>query len=248
MAIELANAVSELDEFSPSHSDKLSQADDQIRLIKSVLKKTFPKATSPLVISNDDLNALTGAFNESLKSLFDLIAPHLCQAGEIKIFSGSISSIPAGYQLCNGTNGTEDLRDRFIVCAGGSYSVNNTGGATSKNTTTEGGHTHGGKTGAYTLTTKNLPPHSHAVKNGAGGSATGSVFGDNGKSPNFSGQDRATTWVHDTRLVQNTGEGKSFSMSISKDGGHNHSVNVLPPYFAKAYIQKVSAQPTYEID
>ena len=44
------------------------------------------------------------------------------------MWSGSIGSIPAGYVLCNGANGTPDLRDRFIVGSGNSYSVGSTGG------------------------------------------------------------------------------------------------------------------------
>lgn len=38
-------------------------------------------------------------------------------AGAIIIWSGSIASIPDGWQLCDGTNGTPDLRDKFIVGA-----------------------------------------------------------------------------------------------------------------------------------
>jgi len=52
-------------------------------------------------------------------------------AGGIIAWSGSIGSIPTGYVICNGSNGTPDLRDRFIVGAGNTYSVGNTGGFTS---------------------------------------------------------------------------------------------------------------------
>jgi hypothetical protein len=40
--------------------------------------------------------------------------------GEIRIHSGSLASIPTGWHLCDGTNGTPDLRDRFVVGAGNS--------------------------------------------------------------------------------------------------------------------------------
>jgi len=30
---------------------------------------------------------------------------------------GNVASVPAGWQFCNGANGTPDMRDRFIVCA-----------------------------------------------------------------------------------------------------------------------------------
>ena len=50
-------------------------------------------------------------------------------AGGILLWSGSIGSIPAGYVLCNGSNGTPDLRDKFIVGAGSTYAVDATGGS-----------------------------------------------------------------------------------------------------------------------
>jgi|TARA_R110002126_G_scaffold188974_1_gene337303 hypothetical protein len=59
-------------------------------------------------------------------------------AGGIIMWSGSIGSIPSGYYLCDGTNGTPDLRDRFVVGAGSSYAVGNTGGFTSSVTSNIG--------------------------------------------------------------------------------------------------------------
>ena len=49
--------------------------------------------------------------------------------GVIVMWSGSQASIPSGWALCNGANGTPDLRDRFIVGAGSSYAVGATGGS-----------------------------------------------------------------------------------------------------------------------
>jgi hypothetical protein len=71
-------------------------------------------------------------------------------AGGILLWSGSIGSIPAGYVLCNGSNGTPDLRNRFVVGAGSTYAVNATGGSadsvvvshTHAATVTDPGHTH----------------------------------------------------------------------------------------------------------
>ena len=74
--------------------------------------------------------------------------------GCIVLWSGSTGSIPSGFYLCNGSNGTPDLRDRFIVGAGGSYTVAQTGGsadaivvshthtATSTSTVTDPTHVH----------------------------------------------------------------------------------------------------------
>lgn len=65
-------------------------------------------------------------------------------SGIITMWSGSSDAIPSGWLLCNGSNGTPDLRNRFIVGAGSSYSVGNTGGSDS-----------------VTLTTAQMPSHSH---------------------------------------------------------------------------------------
>ena len=48
--------------------------------------------------------------------------------GGIIIWSGSVNDIPAGWVLCDGSNGTPDLRDRFVLGAGNNYTVGATGG------------------------------------------------------------------------------------------------------------------------
>jgi len=67
-------------------------------------------------------------------------------AGVILMWSGSVASIPSGWLLCNGSSGTPDLRDRFIVGAGSSYAVGATGGSATN-----------------TLTTSELPSHTHSL-------------------------------------------------------------------------------------
>ena len=66
-------------------------------------------------------------------------------SGGIIMWSGSIASIPSGWALCNGDNNTPDLRDRFIVGAGSSYGVDETGG-----------------TASHTLTIAEMPNHNHS--------------------------------------------------------------------------------------
>lgn len=65
-------------------------------------------------------------------------------SGIITFWSGASNAIPDGWALCNGQNGTPDLRDRFVVGAGNQYSVGNKGGAE-----------------AVTLTVEQMPAHSH---------------------------------------------------------------------------------------
>ncbi len=76
--------------------------------------------------------------------------------GIILIWSGSIVSIPTGFILCDGAGGSPDLRDRFVLGAGGTQNPGDTGGAVN--------HTHNFTANA----------HNHALPVGAniGGGAT----------------------------------------------------------------------------
>jgi len=89
---------------------------------------------------------LTDANNNTIQTLDNLYgiigttpSVSAVPAGGIIMWSGSIGSIPSGYVLCNGSNGTPDLRDRFVVGAGNSYSVGSNGGFTSSSTVTSSG-------------------------------------------------------------------------------------------------------------
>ena len=50
-------------------------------------------------------------------------------SGVIVLWSGSIGAIPSGWYLCDGTNGTPNLKDSFVVGAGNTYPVAGTGGS-----------------------------------------------------------------------------------------------------------------------
>jgi hypothetical protein len=137
-------------------------------------------------------------------------------SGGIFLWSGSIGSIPAGYVLCNGSNGTPDLRDRFVVGAGSAYAVNATGGSadavvvshthTATTTATDSGHTHN-TFGAF----------------GGGGNPGGSL-----NINNPGGQDLATT----------TGTANiTASTTVASAGVSGTNAN-LPPYYALCYIMK----------
>ncbi len=50
--------------------------------------------------------------------------------GQIGLWRGTIGTIPAGWFLCDGTHGTPDLRNRFVVMSGNIYDIKDTGGNT----------------------------------------------------------------------------------------------------------------------
>lgn len=63
--------------------------------------------------------------------------------GVITSWSGGLEAIPPGWQLCDGTNGTPDLRDKFVPCAGPTFAVGSTAGAIAHDHSLVGfGHTH----------------------------------------------------------------------------------------------------------
>ena len=106
-------------------------------------KFVLQDANSNLIASYDNIYGILGTV-PATSSAFT--------TGMILLWSGSTGSIPSGFYLCNGSNGTPDLRDRFIVGAGGSYTVAQTGGSadsivvshnhTATSVVTDPGHTH----------------------------------------------------------------------------------------------------------
>jgi len=74
---------------------------------------------------------------------------HYLPKGIITMWYGNIASIPTGWALCNGDNGTPDLRDKFIVGAKEDDSGTAKTNITTALTQTGGDyrHRHGGATG-----------------------------------------------------------------------------------------------------
>ena len=140
--------------------------------------------------------------------------------GMIMLWSGSTSSVPSGWRLCDGGGGTPDLRDRFVVGAGSSYDVNATGGSKDAIAVS---HTHTGSTNATGNHSHTIPHH---LVQAVGG--TGDIDRDNEYQQwkALSGQKTNTTGNH------------SHTVSINSAGSSGANAN-LPPYYALAYIMKV---------
>lgn len=163
--------------------------------------------------------------------------------GGIIMWSGSIASIPTSWALCNGANGTPDLRDRFIVGAGSAYAVGATGGANT-----------------VTLSTSEMPSHTHNF------SATTSTDGTHTHGISDPGHRHFTDFAQTTSggtYVEPYPVAGSYAslattysttgISINSAGAHTHSVSGTtssagttgahenrPPYYALAYIMRIA--------
>jgi hypothetical protein len=62
----------------------------------------------------------------------------LCLTGMILFWSGSLGAIPSGWHICDGTAGTPDLRDQFIVGGDGALPTSGTYNANTGNTAATG--------------------------------------------------------------------------------------------------------------
>ena len=115
------------------------------------------------------------------------------------------------WHICDGTNGTPDLRDRFIVGSGSSYNVGDKGGEAK-----------------HTLTLQEAPSHVHG-------------FEDNGRplcfyGGNNSGLDTSLGFVMQKGQPWNNSPKGSYDM-VSVGGNQPHENR--PPYYALAFIKKI---------
>jgi microcystin-dependent protein len=141
-------------------------------------------------------------------------------AGLISMWSGSIGSIPVGWYLCDGSNGTPNLTDRFVIGAGSAYAVNGTGGVSS-----------------VTLTTNNMPAHTHTAT---------SVVTDSGHTHNYtsasgSGGQGFTGAGVGNAINNGTTTAASTGITVATtnaSAGSGTSFSILNPYYALAFIQK----------
>ena len=143
--------------------------------------------------------------------------------GMIILWYGNTGNVPPGFALCDGSNGTPDLRNRFVVGAGDTYNPNDTGGATSN-----------------TLTADQIPTHTHSASVTDPGHQHSTSFdgkkyfpGDGATSINFGGAGGypATTFS----MNDNT---TGISVSVGNNTTNGDSVENRPPYMALCYIMK----------
>jgi hypothetical protein len=139
-------------------------------------------AAAYLATNSGQITAPTQAYNTSNTAVATTaFVQSVFPRGMIMMWNSTAATIPTGFQLCNGTNGTPDLRGQFIVGSTGdttgAYFTGNSGGVTgvalsvnnlpththdlsSSNTATAGGHSH------TATTTATDAGHTHTVTDG----------------------------------------------------------------------------------
>ena len=152
--------------------------------------------------------------------------------GGIIMWSGA--SVPTGWALCNGGNGTPNLLDRFIIGAGGALGIGTTGGSANATLVS---HTH-------TASTDSAGTHAHRLYVSQNSSGNTNRIDNNDVGVAGEGPVGIATYV----LENNNEDGQQM---IENAGSHSHTVTVdsagssatnanLPPYFALAFIMRVS--------
>jgi microcystin-dependent protein len=145
-------------------------------------------------------------------------------AGTIVMWSGSSNSIPTGWALCDGNNRTPDLRNRFLVGAGGAYNVGKTGGAAQ-----------------VTLTEAQMPSHKHTANADPAGEHSHTIMFPKDNLDHSGG-------ASESNFQKNKNEKLPYPTEPA--GTHGHTVTVdragedqahenRPPYYALCFIMKL---------
>ena len=167
--------------------------------------------------------------------------------GGIIMWSGSISNIPSGWALCNGSNGTPDLRNRFVV------------GAYSDSANSAWPNLAPDDTGGSADAT--LVSHSHTINNHTHSFSTTSNPGDHDHNVDVLAEFASThgTWQTGGGYRQVHTGGTHRKPITSDAGGHTHSGTTgnqsdsgtdsqgssstnanLPPFYALCYIMRIT--------
>lgn len=162
-----------------------------------------------------------GSFFYHASQIFEMGIPEQL----IILWYGGVDDIPAGWHLCNGEAGTVDLRDRYIVGAGGSYDPGATGGAwelTVSGTVTVAGHA---------VTVDEMAAHVHPYTDKYNTTCSTNTYYPAGGPPT---------------CARTTETGTTPAAGGNQEHGHPgsyatvNSISLLPPYYALCYIQKVA--------
>jgi len=198
--------------------NSVTQLNADVALRATIASPTFtgvPAAPTASAGTNTTQLATTAFVKTAVDAAVAQIPPGI-PTGGIILWSGSVGAIPSGWALCNGQNGTPDLRSRFVVGAGSAYNVNATGGTANAVVVS---HTH----------SVTDPGHAHQMSR---------VLTDLNVDARFDAVSlRATS--DDAEYTNRNTESATTGITINSTGQSGIDAN-LPPYYALAYIMKTA--------
>ena len=205
--------------MTPAASIPLFNVSDNITFTNPFFSGMPVAATKAYV----DANIVT--VNNTLTNLNNSTLAYVVPIGGIIMWSGSIANIPTGWALCDGSSGTPDLRNKFIVGAGSTYAVAASAGSADAVIVTHS-HTYSGTTAATDLS----HTHSYNTSDPGGAGSPNSTDTTPGEAANVSSQ--TTGAASGTMNHSHTYSGTTVA---SGESGTNKN---LPPYYALAFIMK----------
>jgi hypothetical protein len=175
--------------------------------------------------------------------------------GAIIMWSGTVATIPASWALCDGANGTPDLRNRFILGAGTGVGIAAPGSSGGSSTVTLAGtlaaggdHTHPLAIDGHALTVAEIPPHNHGdgITDGGGGPAFnhGTIAAAPDGSKHVMTASVASAGVEGLTTDTGGGDPHTHTGATTDSGSHTHDLTlddatVIPPYYALCFIMKI---------
>ena len=171
--------------------------------------------------------------------------------GVVTMWYGASNTIPSGWVMCDGTNGTPDLRDRFVIGAGSSYSLSDTGGSkdavvvSHSHSTASHSHSFSGSSNFSGNTGNPSSNHTHqwgantfGVQNGGSAAVLDNPQSDGGGSKRTNTSGQSTNHTHPfSGSVSVSGNTGGNTVTVNSEGVSSTNKN-LPPYYALFYIMK----------
>ena len=157
-------------------------------------------------------------------------------SGTIAIWRGSVATIPDGWVLCNGANGTPDLRSRFVYGAGGDA---NTKASYANGWNAVNGHLNVGVVGGeeqHILTWNEMPSHGHTGYTDAQGSHSHATAASTGIGGGSNLPVAAIKGYDNSFVTGYAGEHSHNVTTYNAGGGLAH--NILPRFITLAFIMK----------
>lgn len=154
--------------------------------------------------------------NECINKIHFEYLNKFAKPGLIVAYNGKLEDLPDFWVLCDGKNGTPDLRNKFILGAGKKYNIDDTGGKE-----------------RILLKSNNIPSHSHDMKI--------NITKNNSKYDSRCGITDDCNSGFNIKSSTETSNVSNEGLELKTDTSKNdiESVNIMPPYKSLYYIMMI---------